>query len=210
MRYLWIIPIALIVVMFLGCSGKTTVHEEMINTTESEENKDNTGQQLSDEIQKAADDEKVKQEEESGKEEEKPEKRPAPGQEKTGDSDKRTPAFPATGPSNNQGHSKEDRERYMNNNMTYPGSQPIEGFQPSGTSSHTSVTLLTNDSPDQVSLWYQTQFAGDAQVNQRGDKFNPEYHITVNDKANGYKTNLIISKSGGQGQTRIIVSVKDL
>jgi hypothetical protein len=210
MRYFWIIPIALIVVMFLGCSGKTTVHEEMINTTESEENKDNTGQQLSDEIQKAADEEKAKQEEESGKEEEKPEKRPAPGQEKTGDSDKQTPAFPATGPGKRKSHSKEDRERYLNNNMTYPGSKPADGMDLPGSSNHTSVTLLTNDAPDHVSLWYQTQFAGDAQVNQTGDKFNPEYHITVNDKTNGYKTNLIISKSGGQGQTRIIVSVKDL
>ena len=62
MRYLWFIPIALFVVMFLGCSWKTTVHEEMINTSPSDENKDNTGQQLSDEIQKAADDEKAKQE----------------------------------------------------------------------------------------------------------------------------------------------------
>ena len=85
MRYLYLIPIALIVLMFFGCSGKTTVHEEMINTSQSDENKETTGQQLSDEIQKSADEEKAKREEESEKDEEKPEKRPAPGQKKTGD-----------------------------------------------------------------------------------------------------------------------------
>lgn len=211
MRYLYLVPIALIVVMLFGCSGKTTVHEEMINTS-SDDKTEPTGQQLSDDIQDAADEEKANQDEEAKKEEEKPEKRPAPGQGRLGgsdrDKDKQDP-FSDTGSSKKKGHSKEERQRYIDSNMKYPGSEEIDGFGLPASNTNTNVTLLSNDKPDQVAMWYQTQFAGKTSVNRQGDKLNPEYHISVNDQEKGYKSNIIISKSGGQGQTRIILSVSD-
>ncbi|MBU1023073.1 hypothetical protein KKB99_02195 [bacterium] len=206
MRYFPILLAFLVIALFAGCSGKTTVHEEMINKSPDETQND--GQQISDEIRKAADEEKKVQEEEAnaGEEEEKPERRPAPGQ----DNSKYVPPVNEGGGSGKlEPDSKVSRENYLNNTLTYPGSERNDTIKIPSTVGHTGGTFLTDDNPDKVATWYKTKLGDKASVNQTGTGMSGDYHISVDDNENGFKSNIIISRTGDQGKTRIIISVTE-
>ena len=204
MRYFPILLAFLMIAVFFGCSGKTTVHEEMINKSPDEVQ--NNGEQISDEIKEAADEEKKKQEDEvkEKEEKEKPSRRPAPGQEEP-----KSPPSSFVGDSSGklEPEKKISRESYLKSTLKYPGSQPIDTIKIPSTSGHSGGNFLSDDKPDKIVSWYKSKLGEKAQVNQTGSGMSEDYHIFVNDTETGFKSNIIIAGSGEKGKTSIIISI---
>lgn len=207
MRYLPIILVFIVTLMFLGCGGKTTVKEEFIDTTPREdksktvsEKKDTPAEEKKSEEQTQDDQESArdKTEKDSG-ENGSTSPRPAPGQDDSGNGG----MLPVPDRPSGAGNTA-DREKYMEDLM-YPNSQPVQGPSLPPSNVHSGRTIVSSDSPETVTAWYMNKF---------GDKATPSTSpygtvINVDDPGKGYQSTITVQKAGNQGQTLIVISVKN-
>lgn len=197
MRYMQFVFILLILVFIVACGGKTTVRDEMIDTSPREESTRTPAQQPVE-----PPDQEVP-EETPADEDTKPEPRPAPG---TGDEvePERPPVRPDPPPSPSSDPT--ERDSYMNNQLVYPNSQPSELMSSAPSSTRTSnITLLSDDSPDQVIAWYTNKFGNRASVNP--SPYGTD--VIINDSEKGYRSSVLVQQAGSQGKTLIVISVSD-
>ena len=185
--------------MILGCGGKTTVREEMIDTTPREDKTEAKSEQPVE----APDEQK----QEPDEEEKTPDPRPAPGTDPEPEKPYRPPVGPGLTPGRDNAGGKEAREKYMDNQLSYPGSQPSQMPSMPPSAGHSGKTVMTDDPPEQVAGWYANKFGNMAKTNQT-DEFGTS--MTIIDKVNGYKSDVVIQKSGTQGKTLIIIHVEDI
>ena len=189
----------------LGCSGKTTVKEELTDTSPrpktAEENK-----QATDQPSETTTNEEKKKEGETG------EQRPAPtpGTD-SGSSGSMTPSGGSDnsgGGKTEEGGGREAREKYYQDNLAYPGATQDTSFQAPETPGFTGKTLISNDAAGTVAKWYMDKFGEKATMNQSPSRSGGEqYNIYVTDKDNGYTANIMINRIDKNNPTRILISL---
>ena len=197
-------------VFSLGCSGKTTVKEQLTDTSPrpktAEENKQTTNQTPPSET---TTNEEQKTGGNSG-ERPAPTPTPTPGTETGGGTTIPPSGGVSGGGKSEQGGGKDARERYYQDNLAYPGGTLDTNMPSEDSPGYTGKTLISKDSPDAVAKWYMDKLGTKASMNQSGSHTSGStYSISVNDKDSGYTANIFISKVNKNSPTRIIISVKD-
>jgi hypothetical protein len=193
----------MIILLVPACSGKTTVRDEMVDKTpRAEKQTENPAQKDT-----TAQPEQTKQDpQQPGTQ---PEPRPAPGQDESG-SNKGTPPVPGTDDRTENSGGKEARDAYLNQEITYPGStEQSSGFNPPMSPGRSGKSFLSNDTPEQITGWYQNKFGESASMSTRQVGSSTEYHLTITDSAKGYKSDIMVTRFSPQGQTTIMIRVED-
>lgn len=201
MRLSFLLSVIMIILLIPACSGKTTVRDEMVDKTPRAEKP-----AVTDTSTQPAQTEQDPQQPET-----QPDPRPAPGQDDESGSNKGTPPMPATGDDRTENSGgKEARDTYLSQEITYPGStEQSSGFNPPMSPGRSGKSFLSNDTPEQITGWYQNKFGESASMSTRLVGSSTEYHITISDLARGYKSDVMVTRFSPQGQTTIMVRVED-
>ena len=201
--------IMLLIVFAFGCSGKTTVKEELIDTSprQKAEEKKETVKEPQTEQEKIAEEVK-KEENKEGSKGGPSSPLPSPGISGPGGGTTPTPGTPggSGGPTEREG-GKEAREKYMQDNLAYPGSEPYTGASLPDSPGFTGKTLLSKDPAGTVASWYMNKYKDKATMNQTKSGQGEEYKINIVDKENGYSASVLIHKLDQNNPTRILISL---
>jgi hypothetical protein len=200
--------LVLAVAFSLGCSGKTTVREEMIDTSPrqgSDEKKETVKE--SDEAKEEASKEEPKEE----SKEQPSSQLPSPGiGGGPGGGQAPTPMTPGDGRDKTEREGgKEARESYYQQNLVYPGSEPLPGPGLPDPPGFTGRSILSKDPADKVASWYANKFGEKASMNKMGMGKGEQYRVIINDKDSGYSTDILIHQIDSNNPTRILISLRD-